>query len=149
MKENKVFRINKNSLFNIDDLNKELKEGWVIEKAISVADGTVDYVLAKEIADEDKKEDAEHMSIRRQLNAVLEELEKECRRKHYLWRFIKEAYDRSKANDNKWWANASCYFKVSKFHEIFEAYDANGAAEIIKKYYAEEDKDDKEQSSEN
>jgi uncharacterized protein with ParB-like and HNH nuclease domain len=149
MIKNKVYRIYENGLYTIDDMNKELLKGWTVQTVLPVANGTVDYVLAKEIADEDKKEDAERMSIRSQLNAALEELEKECRRKHFIWRFIKEAYERSKAKDNKWWANASCYFNVSKFPEIFEAYDANGAAEIIKKYYAEEDKNDKEQSSEN
>lgn len=148
MKKNKVYRIY-NGLFTIGDINKELLKGWIVQSVIPVGNGAVDYVLAKEIADEDKKEDAERMSIRRQLNAALEELDKECERKRFLWRFIKEAYERSKANDNKWWANASYYFKVSKFPEIFETYDANLATEIIKKYYAEEDKDDKEQSSEN
>lgn len=138
MKKNKVYRIYENGLYTIGDLNKELFEGWIVQTAIPVGNGAVDYVLVKEIADEDKKEDAERMSIRRQLNAALEELEKECRRKHYLWRFIKEAYERNKVNDNKWWANVSYYFNVSKFPEIFETYDAGEAIEIIQKYYAEE-----------
>ena len=150
MKENRVVRIDSmdSDSTDIDKLNEILEDGWLIQNVMPAGGGIMVYVLVREISD-DEKEDSERMSIRRQLNAALEELEKECRRKHFLWRFIKEAYERSKANDNKWWANASCYFKVSKFPEIFEAYDANGAAEIIKKYYAEEDKDDKEQSSEN
>lgn len=151
MKENRVIRVDmldNNDTTDFDNLNDILREGWLVQNVAPVGSGVMSYVLVREISD-DEKEDAERMSIRGQLNAALEELEKECRRKHLLWRFIKEAYERSKANDNKWWANASCYFNVSKFPEIFEAYDANGAAEIIKKYYAEEDKNDKEQSSKN
>lgn len=136
MKENRVVKIN-NDDTDIVDLNKLLEEGWLVQNVVPVGSGTIFYVLVREISD-DEKEDAERMSIRNQLNAALEELGEECRRKHLLWRFIKEAYDRSKANDNKWWANASYYFKVSKFPEIFETYDAGTAIEIIQKYYAEE-----------
>ena len=147
MKENRVVKIN-NDDTDIVNLNKLLDEGWLIQNVTPAGSGTIFYVLVREISD-DEKEDAERMSITRQLHIALEELGKECRRKHFLWRFIKEAYERSKANDNKWWANVSCYFNVSKFPEIFETYDVGSAIEIIQKYYNEEDEDDKKQSSEN
>ena len=146
MKENRVIRVDmldNNDTTDLDNLNDILSEGWLVQNVAPVGSGVMSYVLVREISDDEKK-DAEHISITRQLHIALEEMGKECRRKHLLWRFIKEAYERSKANDNKWWANASYYFKVSKFPEIFETYDAGTAIEIIQKYYAEEDKDDKE-----
>lgn len=55
MKKNKVYRIYENGIYTIDDINKELLKGWIVQTAIVVGNGAVDYVLAKEIADEDKR----------------------------------------------------------------------------------------------
>lgn len=162
MKENRVVKIN-NDDTDIVDLNKLLEEGWLVQNVTAAGSGTIFYVLVRDLdecnvktQDNDGtivkdynrlKNEAE--AITRQLHTALEDMDKEYRRKYFLWRFIKEAYERSKANDNKWWANVSCYFNVSKFPEIFETYDVDDAVEIIQKYYNEEDEDDKEQSSEN
>ena len=154
MKKNKIIRLYTNGIFTVEDVNDELDAGWNIQAAVPVGNhDAVDYILVKEIPDENVKtqdNDAtvvkdynrlknEAEAITRQLHTALEDMDKEYKRKYFLWKFIKEAYERSKANDNKWWANVSCYFNVSKFPEIFETYDVDDAAEIIQKYYTEED----------
>ena len=175
MKENRVFRLNisdDNDTKDLDDLNDILSKGWLVQNVMPSCNGVICYVLVRETAElifyddnkcnvKTKDNDAtvvkdynrlknEAEVVARQLHIAIEDMDKEYRRKYFLWRFIKEAYERSKANDNKWWANVSCYFNVSKFPEIFETYDVDDATEIIQKFYTEEDENnDKEQSSEN